>query len=341
VSGHLYYPDGASFQAGINLSGWLAFMAKATEGTTYKNPAYAAQKAEAARRGARFGAYHFLHAGSGAAQAEWCFSVVGRGVPLMIDHEPTASTLRALLGLAEQDNLSAARSRPEDLPEDLEGGHLERLARVTDAAAVRSSPAVPDSAQFCDRYRALGGTCREVYLPKWYWQQLGSPSLAGLASRGLELVTSNYAAVSPENAAHPGWVTYGGMPPVKTLQYSSGGTVGGMRPVDLNCFRGSGSADLNTTKAELWSLWTTGKLASAPVKPPAVAEPVIRQGTSGAAVKLAQQRLNIWHASPQLTADGRFGPATQRAAVAFQRGHGLTADGVVGPKTWAALLKTP
>jgi cell wall-associated NlpC family hydrolase len=52
--------------------------------------------------------------------------------------------------------------------------------------------------------------------------------------------------------------------------------------------------------------------------------------SSGSRVQLLQQALGI-------TADGEFGPATQRAVKAFQRAHGLTADGIVGPATWAAL----
>jgi hypothetical protein len=341
MSGIVYYPDGASFQSGISLAGWLAFMAKATEGTSYRNPAYTAQRGEAARRGAHFGAYHFLHGGNAAAQADHAFQVVGRGVPLMVDWEPTAGAVRQLLGLNPDgpDPLHVAARAVTRLPDDLEAGHLERLARASQAEPrMMSRPSVQDTAQFVDRYRALGGVVHEAYLPKWYWGQLGSPSLAPLASRGLELVTSNYSG-NPEQPSGPGWQTYGGMPTVKTWQYTSAMTVNGMRPVDGNAFRGSGQADTAKSLAELWSLWTTGRLGGGPVPP--AAHPTIQLKATGAAVKLAQQRLNAWGAKPPLTADGQFGALTKAAAVVFQRKHTLTPDGIIGPATWAALVKVP
>lgn len=57
---------------------------------------------------------------------------------------------------------------------------------------------------------------------------------------------------------------------------------------------------------------------------------VLRQGASGTDVVTLQTLLGI-------TADGRFGPATRAAVVAFQARRLLAADGIVGGATWAAL----
>lgn len=64
------------------------------------------------------------------------------------------------------------------------------------------------------------------------------------------------------------------------------------------------------------------------------AKPVLRgllkRGSRGANVKFLQQKLG-------LTADGIFGPNTQKAVRAFQTKNKLTVDGIVGPMTWGKL----
>jgi peptidoglycan hydrolase-like protein with peptidoglycan-binding domain len=73
-----------------------------------------------------------------------------------------------------------------------------------------------------------------------------------------------------------------------------------------------------------------------------MADPTIRQGSKGAAVKKAQKALNDrgYNAG---TADGIFGSQTRKAVRAYQTDRKddeflrLSVDGVVGPKTWGRL----
>ena len=62
---------------------------------------------------------------------------------------------------------------------------------------------------------------------------------------------------------------------------------------------------------------------------------VLRRGAQGEQVKKLQRALS--RAGFAVTADGVFGPATERAVRAAQSARGLVADGVVGPLTWKAL----
>jgi len=85
-----------------------------------------------------------------------------------------------------------------------------------------------------------------------------------------------------------------------------------------------------------------GAPVNQPVTPPPVVStpagggnPVIKQGSGGAAVKRMQGRL-IAHGL-KVSADGDFGPDTKKHVIEFQKAHGLEADGVVGPKTWEKL----
>jgi len=55
-------------------------------------------------------------------------------------------------------------------------------------------------------------------------------------------------------------------------------------------------------------------------------------------VKKYQTRLKELGFDPGVI-DGKFGPNTKRAILAFQRSVGISADGVVGPITWSHLFK--
>lgn len=210
----LYYPDVSNYQGSMPLApNTVACFAKASEGTSYKDPYYAHFKAEAARVGALFGGYHFLHAGNAAAQAANCFAAVGRGVPVMIDHETTTG----------------------------------------------SNPTVQDALDFASEYRKLGGLVVLEYLPHWYWQQLGSPSLTPIKSAGLGLVSSDYTSYADNG---PGWNAYGGVTPV-IWQYTDAQQYSG-QPVDFNAFKG--------TVAELKAL-----LGLAPAPAPVPAPPPIQE----------------------------------------------------------------
>ncbi len=63
----------------------------------------------------------------------------------------------------------------------------------------------------------------------------------------------------------------------------------------------------------------------------------IAKGAVGDLVVWAQEHLVA--AGQPVTVDGGFGAATQSAVQGFQTASGLTPDGVIGPATWAALLR--
>lgn len=64
--------------------------------------------------------------------------------------------------------------------------------------------------------------------------------------------------------------------------------------------------------------------------------PLIRQGSRGVYVLIAQDGLNtLGYRTGGL--DGVFGNQTRNAVVAYQRNRGLSADGIIGCNTWRSL----
>lgn len=86
-----------------------------------------------------------------------------------------------------------------------------------------------------------GVNMRLSYIPRWYWRQIGSPSLSDVVG----LVASDYvpgtgyASVLYPGQAWSGWDAYGGANPV-VLQFTDRAQVAGL-VCDANAFRGSPS----------------------------------------------------------------------------------------------------
>lgn len=115
----------------------------------------------------------------------------------------------------------------------------------------RDVPVIPDvehgsgsaslTRQIVDELLRAGYKVPVTYFPRWYWQQIGSPSLVGLPP----LWSSRY----PDNTQGGLWDEYNDAPssywngfgglPVAILQFSSSGRVAGYAPLDLNAFNGS------------------------------------------------------------------------------------------------------
>jgi hypothetical protein len=96
---------------------------------------------------------------------------------------------------------------------------------------------------YIDAAHAGGLNLRLLYLPRWYWDQIGRPDLSVLAPRRVYLVSSAYpggtggpAALYPGDSA-AGWQSYGGATPL-LYQFTNQATDGG-KPLDYNAFRGS------------------------------------------------------------------------------------------------------
>ena len=103
------------------------------------------------------------------------------------------------------------------------------------------SPTLPQALAYIDAAHDAGLNLRLCYLPRWVWQNMGSPSLAGLRDRGVALVASSYpggtgtpSSLYPgDNAA--GWQAYGGLTPL-LYQFTDKASDGG-QSMDYNAAR--------------------------------------------------------------------------------------------------------
>lgn len=93
-------------------------------------------------------------------------------------------------------------------------------------------------------------------------------------------------------------------------------------------------AMINTLMQQIAAL-SGGSQVQAPAMSYDFGMATLRSGSQGMYVSALQNFLNA-HGGAMLTADGKFGPATASAVMAWQASKGLTADGVFGPASRAA-----
>lgn len=201
----LFGPDISSYQAGLDLSKLTAasfVIAKVSEGTYYTDGGFHGWQAQALELKLPLIWYHFLTTEDAAAQ---------------VHH--TSGAIGGALGPAGPGMLDVE-------PQPQTG----------------SRPTLADVLAYADIARQAGLPLRLVYLPRWYWVQLGQPDLTPLVARGLYLVSSSYpggtgtpAQLYPGDTA-AGWGAYGGMRPA-LYQYTDRASDGGQL-LDYNAFRG-------------------------------------------------------------------------------------------------------
>lgn len=166
---------------------------KSTEGSSFVDPEFAANLAEARTAGQLVAAYHYVKSNAtAAAQVANVARVVPKNVPVIPDVEAGS------------------------------GG----VALVRD---------------FVNQLRAAGYRVPLLYLPRWYWQQIGSPSLAGLPPLWSSRYPDNVVGtLGSEWAQAPAsyWNGYGGLT-VAVLQFTSSARVAGHQPLDANAFNGT------------------------------------------------------------------------------------------------------
>lgn len=125
--------------------------------------------------------------------------------------------------------------------------HVERILRTVpkDVAIIpdveANSGGVALVMDIVNRLRAAGYVVPLLYLPHWYWQQLGSPSLVGLPPLWSSRYPDNVVGTLPDEwadvPAHY-WDGYGGLG-VALLQFTSSAKIAGYSPLDASAFRGT------------------------------------------------------------------------------------------------------
>ena len=171
----------------------------------------------------------------------------------------------------------------------------------------------------------LGPGGAQFNVPQMYWRAIGVSPAAVFAH--------TYAFNLPyERAIYPLGQVYGNPPPRQIRQFRR-----------LALQYGAGGVSWWDWQEARPAGWTALAAPTGPV-PRFAASARTQMATVGLH---ARGDLVVWIQEHLVSAgepdavDGSFGPSTEAAVAAFQAAHGLLVDGLVGPETWAALLRYP
>jgi hypothetical protein len=95
----IFFPDLSHYVSGVPLTGVVALITKATQGTSYVDPTYADYRDKAHVLGIPFAGYHYVTTDDPTEQARHAFAIIGRDVPAMWDVEAGSGSIANLLAV--------------------------------------------------------------------------------------------------------------------------------------------------------------------------------------------------------------------------------------------------
>jgi lysozyme len=300
--------DRSAYQAVTGWAGNSFGFAKATEGSTWVDPAFAPNWANLGRAGIVRGAYHFFHPALDAAgQAQFFVSTVESHGGYQ-DGDVFLADVEILAGDDGMERWGAAPAARMNLP-------------LQQGSPMASGPG-PAALVFLNEVsRLVGPACPVLLYTDLYMAQ---HYLAGCAEYPLFL--AYYEPSPPANVdPWPMWVFW---------QHEQGGGRGGG---DADWFNG------DETELAAWRAaynWTGEMMANLPTLQQGSADEPGQTFYVHRAQALVAGigRWNKLGTVTAITDDGVFGAGTKAAVAAVQKHFSLTADGVVGQETWEALI---
>lgn len=176
-----------------------------------------------------------------------------------------------------------------------------------------------------------------LYMPEWFWEELGSPSMTGwgvdlLTSSGYPTSGGGDASTVYAKSGTSGWGSYGGITPL-IWQFTDNVTTAGQSHIDADALAVGVLNQLG------------GGTVTAPPAPPTVPvvtnpathntfTPLAVDGNYGPQSVKATQL--IVYAGVLANCDGSYGPDTRKHLQSYL---GVTADGDMGPVSVKALQK--